>query len=118
MEKQLLDLTERILTCAFYVHARLGPGLLESTYRSCLQHRLTQEGFQVDSEVPISIVFDGVTISGGYRISTSRACATAFVASTTVTAVPNHSPDSPDSLFQAVDYFPWKSGFCFARKAW
>jgi GxxExxY protein len=46
---------------------RLGPGLLESTYRSCLQHRLTREGLQVDGEVPISIVFDGVTISGGYR---------------------------------------------------
>ena len=28
-----------------------------------------------------------------------------------------HSPDSPDSFFPAVDYFPWKSGFLFARNA-
>lgn len=60
-------LTERILACAFDVHARMGPGLLESTYKACLARRLDRERLRVDSEVPIHIEFDGITIETAYR---------------------------------------------------
>lgn len=60
-------LTERILACAFDVHSRLGPGLLESTYRVCMQHRMSREGLRVEAEVPIAIVFDEVVVAGAYR---------------------------------------------------
>jgi GxxExxY protein len=61
------ELTQRILACAFDVHARLGPGLLESTYRACMQHRLRRDGLSVQCEVPIAINFDGALIPGAYR---------------------------------------------------
>src|SRR3954466_8319313 len=61
------DLTQRILACAFDVHARLGPGLLESAYRSCLVHRLRREGLCVEDEVPICIKFDEIEIRTAYR---------------------------------------------------
>ena len=66
-EDQCRELTECILACAFDVHARLGPGLLESTYRSCLMHRLRKEGLPVDDEVPVSIRFDEIEIGTAYR---------------------------------------------------
>ena len=31
-----------ILDCAFKVHTRLGPGLLESAYKECLAYELTK----------------------------------------------------------------------------
>jgi GxxExxY protein len=61
------ELTEQILRCAFSVHSRLGPGLLESAYKQCLAHRLRCEGMKVESEVPIDIAFDGVVINTAYR---------------------------------------------------
>jgi GxxExxY protein len=61
------SLTERILACAFEVHARLGPGLLESTYRACMVHGLGNRGLRVECEVPIPIQFDGALIDTAYR---------------------------------------------------
>ena len=67
MDVTYKELTESVLGCAFDVHARMGPGLLESTYRSCLVHRLRRAGLIVECEVPISIDFDGVRIGTAYR---------------------------------------------------
>jgi GxxExxY protein len=50
------------------VHSILGPGLLESAYRLCLAHELTQRGVQVQAEIPVPIVYDGLVIDVGYRI--------------------------------------------------
>ena len=61
------EVTRRILACAFDVHARLGPGLLESTYRTCMEYRLKREGLAVRCEVPIAIDFDGARIATAYR---------------------------------------------------
>jgi GxxExxY protein len=67
MDRNHRELTERILACAFDVHTRLGPGLLESTYRTCMVHRLRREGIAVESEVPVKIEFDGIVIGTAYR---------------------------------------------------
>ena len=61
------ELTKRILSCAYEVHARLGPGLLESAYKSCLIHSLQRRRHHVETEVPIGISFDDVVISTAYR---------------------------------------------------
>ena len=61
------ELTEQIIGCALDVHKRLGPGLLESAYRTCLLHRLASKGLGVKTEVPIGIKFDGVSIETAYR---------------------------------------------------
>jgi GxxExxY protein len=50
------------------VHSVLGPGLLESAYQACLLHKLRKQGIKVESEVPLPVIYDGVTIDLGYRI--------------------------------------------------
>jgi len=37
-----------ILDCAYKVHIRLGPGLLESTYKECLAYELIKAGLKVE----------------------------------------------------------------------
>lgn len=50
------------------VHSELGPDLLESAYRACLQHELRKQGLNVRAETPLPIHYDGVAIDIGYRI--------------------------------------------------
>ena len=57
-----------VLDAAFKVHTQLGPGLLESAYRICLQHELIKAGHHVESEVSLPVVYDGVKLDAGYRI--------------------------------------------------
>jgi GxxExxY protein len=61
------ELTERILGRAIAVHRELGPGMLESTYRTCLVHALRAAGMTVIQEVPISIEFEGLLVESAYR---------------------------------------------------
>jgi GxxExxY protein len=49
------------------VHRNLGPGLLESTYRACLQHELNLQGFRVSAEVPIPVSYKGLAVEASYR---------------------------------------------------
>ena len=60
-------LSRRILASAIRVHRRLGPGLLESTYRACLTRQLQLDGLAHETESPIDIAYEGLEISGAYR---------------------------------------------------
>ncbi len=60
--------TGEIISASLRVHSLLGPGLLESAYRLCLAHELKQRGVQVQSEIPVSVNYDGLVIDVGYRI--------------------------------------------------
>jgi GxxExxY protein len=62
------QVTGQIITASLRVHSILGPGLLESAYRLCLAHELTQRGVHEQSEIPVPIVYDGLVIDVGYRI--------------------------------------------------
>lgn len=67
-ERDCLDATARIiLDKAIVVHSRLGPGLLESVYRTCLTHELRKDGQSVVTEQMVPIVYDGVELDG-YRL--------------------------------------------------
>ncbi len=48
-----------IIDKAIVVHSRLGPGLLESVYRTCLAHELRSAGQTVVVEQIVPIVYDG-----------------------------------------------------------
>jgi len=50
------------------VHTALGPGLLESTYQSCLQHELEKAGLECHAQVALPVIYDGVKLEAGYRI--------------------------------------------------
>jgi GxxExxY protein len=60
-------LTDRVLECAFRVHTELGPGLLESAYRTCLAFELRDAGLVAEAEVPIPLHYRGMRLDCGYR---------------------------------------------------
>ena len=74
-EKQfepLDETTEKTITaiidCSFTVFTKLGPGLLESVYESCLCHELKKNGILFRRQVHLPIVYDGEQLSEGLRI--------------------------------------------------
>jgi GxxExxY protein len=62
------DITEKIIGAAITVHKELGPGLLESTYESCLAFELTQMGLKVEQQKALPVVYKNVELECGYRI--------------------------------------------------
>jgi len=62
------ELTTKIIGHAMDVHTRLGPGLLETTYKECLFFNLIQDGFIVEKEKSMPLVFKEVKLECGYRI--------------------------------------------------
>lgn len=56
-----------VVDAAMKVHSALGPGLLESAYEMCLIRQLRKRGLRVESQVPISVRYDGETLDAGYR---------------------------------------------------
>jgi GxxExxY protein len=57
-----------VLDAAMKVHSALGPGLLESAYRACLQHELIKAGHKAEIEVALPVVYDGIRLDIGYRL--------------------------------------------------
>jgi GxxExxY protein len=57
-----------IVEAATRVHAQLGPGLLESTYETCLAHELVCAGHLVERQRFVPVVYRGVRIDRGYRL--------------------------------------------------
>jgi GxxExxY protein len=64
--------TERIgkivLDAAFRVHTNLGPGLLESVYEVCLAYEIRKAGVEVETQVVVPIIYDGVRLESSLRI--------------------------------------------------
>ena len=42
-----------IVDAAFRVHSKLGPGLLESVYETCLTHELKKRGLKVERQLGV-----------------------------------------------------------------
>jgi GxxExxY protein len=61
-------ITGEIVDSAIKVHSSLGPGLLESAYEACLLHELRKRGLNVQSQMVLPLVYDGVQIDTGYRL--------------------------------------------------
>jgi len=57
-----------ILDCAFKVHTKLGPGLLESAYRTCLAYELRKAGLTVEEEKALPLIYEEIKLECGYRI--------------------------------------------------
>ena len=62
------DVATIIIDAALKVHRSLGPGLFESAYQLCLAYELRQRGLQVECEVALPIIYEGIKIEAGYRI--------------------------------------------------
>jgi len=61
-------LSEKVIGAAIEVHRELGPGLLESSYHTCLCRELKLRGIPHLSEVELPLEYKGVQIRKGYII--------------------------------------------------
>ena len=56
-----------ILDEAFHVHKKIGPGMLENVYKTCLAYRLRQRGLHLETEKQVPVFFEEVRMDCGYR---------------------------------------------------
>ncbi|MCG2697540.1 GxxExxY protein [Candidatus Parcubacteria bacterium] len=61
------DITEKIISAAFEVYNRLGPGFLESVYENSFIVALIKRGLKVERQKIYRIIFDGHAV-GEHRI--------------------------------------------------
>jgi GxxExxY protein len=66
--EEIERVAREIVHAAFKIHMRLGPGLLESAYRTVMSYELRKRGLDVKSEVPVPVVYDEVKLEAGYRL--------------------------------------------------
>jgi len=66
--KLLNELSYSIIGCAYKVHSELGPGLLESTYETCLEYELIKKGLEVERQKHLPIVYCDTVLDDRYRI--------------------------------------------------
>ena len=57
-----------IVDSAMKVHTALGAGLLESTHEICLIHEFRKRRYNVESQLALPVVYDGIKLDAGYRI--------------------------------------------------
>ncbi len=66
---ELNQLSSQIIKAAINVHKKLGPGLLESVYQSCMVIELRYMGIKVRYEVPLPIFYRGQRVhEEGFRL--------------------------------------------------
>ena len=62
------EISSKIIGAAIEVHKQLGPGLLESTYETCLAYELKEMGLDVKQQQALPVVYKEVKLDAGYRI--------------------------------------------------
>jgi len=61
------DIAKIIVDCAFQIHTKIGPGLLESVYEAILEHELLKRGLMVSTQQPMPVVWESVKLEIGFR---------------------------------------------------
>ena len=62
------DGSDTVIGACIEVHRQLGPGLLESTYESCLCHELALRGIPFRRQVPVPLSYKGLSLDCAYRV--------------------------------------------------
>jgi len=61
------EIAKQILDAAFFVHTKLGPGLLESVYEVVLAYELQKRGLTAERQKPMPIVYDNIRFDEAFR---------------------------------------------------
>ena len=61
------EIARIIVDCAFQIHVKLGPGLLESVYEAVLEHELRKRGLTAVTQQPMPVVWNDVKLDIGFR---------------------------------------------------
>jgi GxxExxY protein len=62
------EISYSIRGAAFKVYNSLGPGLLESVYEYALAYELKNQGFCVNIQVPLPVIYDHIILPLRFRI--------------------------------------------------
>ena len=62
------DISYAIRGAAFKVHSSLGPGLLESVYETELANELTQDGYNVKTQIGVPMIYADIKMDVGFRL--------------------------------------------------
>jgi GxxExxY protein len=65
---EIEEIGKQIIDATIKVHRALGPGLLESSYQTCLAYELRKRGLTVECEIPQPVSYEGIQIDAGYRL--------------------------------------------------
>lgn len=60
------EIGRKIVDSAYRVHKKLGPGLLEKIYETCLAHELRKRNLNVQRQVSIPIQYDDLEFDEGF----------------------------------------------------
>ena len=66
-DHRLNALTGEVIAAAIEVHRAIGPGLLESPYKICMQSELARRNIKLVTEHPIPLVYKELRIDAVYR---------------------------------------------------
>jgi GxxExxY protein len=62
------ELTKIVVSVAYDIHSKLGPGLFESVYEIIMIHELVHKyGLNVRRQVPIPVVWNSIKMELGFR---------------------------------------------------
>ena len=61
------EISKHVVDSAYSIHTNIGPGLLETVYEVLLAHELKKRGLEVERQVPVAIVYDGIEFEEGFR---------------------------------------------------
>ena len=64
---EINEITQIIIGCGIEVHKQLGPGLLESTYQTCLYFELEKSGLSVQQQVGFPLLYKAIQMNIGYN---------------------------------------------------
>jgi GxxExxY protein len=67
-QKHENDVSFLIRKAAYNLHIALGPGLLESVYETLLAHELRKLGLDVQTQVALPVLYDGLRLENGFRM--------------------------------------------------
>jgi len=68
IDERTEEIAKIIVNSAFKVHKNLGPGLLERVYEVCLAYEIEKAGLNVQRQIDVPIIYDGVTLNEKLRL--------------------------------------------------
>lgn len=67
-KKSVTKLSYEIIGLAIKVHRELGPGLLESVYEKCLKYELEKNGYKVNQQMFVPVIYDNLEMNIDLRV--------------------------------------------------
>ena len=62
------EISREVVDCAFHIHHKLGPGLLENVYEKVMERSIHAKGLSVERHKPIAFEFEGAHFHDGLRV--------------------------------------------------